>query len=352
MPDGVTTIADGAFIGSPNLVEVVITDSVTSIGMSAFAYCENLESITIGSGVTYIGEEIFEECNNLKNVYYNGTEEGWNKITLDDNVVLEEREIQYLVVPHVHTPEVITIPATCKAPGMEYTICTDPECGETIGESTVLAQLPHTPGEWVVVTEATYEAEGKKEQRCTECGELLAEEVMPKLVRVTVADDKTGVAIEFDSDEYDGEVEVAVEETFDGKAFNLISTNVDSTKATVFDISMSVDGVTVQPNGKLTVKIPLPEGYNPNQCFIYYLNTDNNTVEKLATSYADGYLTFETDHFSYYAVVEVAETADDSDECSCDCHKTGFMGFIWKILCFFYKLFKMNPVCECGVNHY
>ena len=41
-----------------------------------------------------------------------------------------------------------------------------------------------------------------------------------------------------------------------------------------------------------------------------------------------------------------------SDNCSCNCHKTGFIGFIWKILRFFYKLFGMNKVCSCGVAHY
>ena len=40
------------------------------------------------------------------------------------------------------------------------------------------------------------------------------------------------------------------------------------------------------------------------------------------------------------------------ENCSCNCHKTGFMSFIWKILRFFYKLFGMNKVCGCGVAHY
>lgn len=41
-----------------------------------------------------------------------------------------------------------------------------------------------------------------------------------------------------------------------------------------------------------------------------------------------------------------------SSKCSCNCHKTGFMSFIWKILRFFYKLFGINKVCGCGVAHY
>ena len=43
---------------------------------------------------------------------------------------------------------------------------------------------------------------------------------------------------------------------------------------------------------------------------------------------------------------------DKANECSCNCHKTGFAGFFWKILKIFYKIFKMNPVCSCGVKHY
>lgn len=38
--------------------------------------------------------------------------------------------------------------------------------------------------------------------------------------------------------------------------------------------------------------------------------------------------------------------------CSCNCHKSGFMGFIWKIQCMFYKLFGTNKFCACSVKHY
>lgn len=41
-----------------------------------------------------------------------------------------------------------------------------------------------------------------------------------------------------------------------------------------------------------------------------------------------------------------------ADDCSHMCHKSGFMGFIWKIVQLFWKLFKINPVCECGAAHY
>ncbi len=47
-----------------------------------------------------------------------------------------------------------------------------------------------------------------------------------------------------------------------------------------------------------------------------------------------------------------APGTDEENNCSCNCHKTGFMGFIWKILCFFYKLFGSNKICGCGIAHY
>ena len=39
---------------------------------------------------------------------------------------------------------------------------------------------------------------------------------------------------------------------------------------------------------------------------------------------------------------------------TCDhiCHKSGFIGFIWRIINFFNKLFKKNPICGCSVGHY
>lgn len=44
--------------------------------------------------------------------------------------------------------------------------------------------------------------------------------------------------------------------------------------------------------------------------------------------------------------------SDSSTNCSHLCHKDGFMGFIWKILCFFFKLLGSNKICTCGVAHY
>lgn len=43
---------------------------------------------------------------------------------------------------------------------------------------------------------------------------------------------------------------------------------------------------------------------------------------------------------------------DNTPSCSHICHKDGILGIFWKIMQFFWKLFGMNPVCECGKAHY
>ncbi len=60
-----------------------IPDSVTTIDANAFGESETLTSITIPAGVTFIGEFALSTCPNLTDIYYQGTEAEWNKITLE-----------------------------------------------------------------------------------------------------------------------------------------------------------------------------------------------------------------------------------------------------------------------------
>lgn len=59
IPDGIHTIADGAFDGCFSLTAVTIPETVTSIGARAFHVCSSLETINIPESVVYIGEEAF-----------------------------------------------------------------------------------------------------------------------------------------------------------------------------------------------------------------------------------------------------------------------------------------------------
>lgn len=68
----------------------------------------------------------------------------------------------------------------------------------------------------------------------------------------------------------------------------------------IFDISVVKDGSKVQPSGK--VKVTLPAPFESESGYVTFHIKDDNTVQDLKTTYANGKIFFETDSFSYFVV--------------------------------------------------
>ena len=64
----VTAISDGAFAGSPIIINVVVSSGVTTIGEEVFADCPNLESVVLPESVTSIGRRAFRYSQKLESV--------------------------------------------------------------------------------------------------------------------------------------------------------------------------------------------------------------------------------------------------------------------------------------------
>lgn len=103
------TLGDYVFCGTNQnaFTVLAIPDSVTYIGMHAFDYtliqtftvpagvtvlegslflsCRNLESVVIHEGVTDIEGYAFQLCSALKDIYYCGSSEEWESITISEN---------------------------------------------------------------------------------------------------------------------------------------------------------------------------------------------------------------------------------------------------------------------------
>ncbi|MDE6520350.1 MAG: leucine-rich repeat domain-containing protein [Ruminococcus sp.] len=68
IPDGITVIANEAFMGCTHIRSVTVPDGVKEIGRKAFDECLALEKITLPESVEKIGESAFNWCENLKEI--------------------------------------------------------------------------------------------------------------------------------------------------------------------------------------------------------------------------------------------------------------------------------------------
>ena len=100
IPISVKSICYSAFLLCTSLTDVIIANGVTSIGHEAFSYCTSLTSVTIPDSVTSIGHYAFSDCESLKDIYYTGTQDEWNNITIGDgNINLTSATIHYNFEP-------------------------------------------------------------------------------------------------------------------------------------------------------------------------------------------------------------------------------------------------------------
>ncbi len=96
IPEGVTSIGSFAFNGCSKLAEIAIPEGVESFGEGAFFQYDSLTEIVIPEGVKEIGNFAFHKCDELTTVYYRGSKEQWDSITIGlYNDALTEDKIKY-----------------------------------------------------------------------------------------------------------------------------------------------------------------------------------------------------------------------------------------------------------------
>ena len=160
IPGGVSYLGHGVFSDfgeCTSLKKVVLLDGVEKIGKT-FRGCTNLSSITIPSSVTCIISGAFDACDNLKDVYYTGTEEQWNAISIEYdeyefNETLLNATIHYNYHEHV-----------AELRGAVEPTCT--EDGYTGDEVCMICNKVISQGETIEATGHHY-----KGNTCTVCGD-------------------------------------------------------------------------------------------------------------------------------------------------------------------------------------
>ena len=238
---------------------------------------------------------------------------------------------------------VITKKATHTENGEKLISCKD--CGLIKTES--IEKLPeHTFGQWtpsgngqhshscicgeeeknvcvwndgVVTQKPTYTKQGVQVFTCTVCGFEKMEKlpVLPVKTEVTSDDNKIKVEVQENSSAIlDANTILQATQTGSdvyGKTRENLSAlyGKTSTVLAAYDISLLLDGASVQPNGKVAVTLPAPHGMEDYDRFQVVCIADDCTVTECETKVnADGSVTFITDHFSVYAIVGIRSSVN------------------------------------------
>ncbi len=219
IPESVTYIGAGAFRRCSGLKSIVIPGSVTSIENYCFRGCASLESVTIPYSVTVIGDGAFIDCDAIETVYYGGSKEQWNEITIGSGCdALINATIVYAICNHTGGEATCSNKAVCEVCGNAYgevnaenhknkqvITGTPASCGKgglTDGEKcndcgniiTAQKEIPatgdHKNTEIRNAVEATYEVEGYTgDKYCKECDTLIEKGTsIPKLEKPTEPD--------------------------------------------------------------------------------------------------------------------------------------------------------------------
>lgn len=172
IPNGVTSIGELAFSRCKNLSVVTIPDSVNNIGFYAFSNCKALSSVTLPDGlmsikgstfnecsnltsikipnsVTQIGWAAFSGCSNLTDVYYDGTEEQWKQVKIDNgndaNKLLNAATIHFREPepqPPVETSGTIAVSSVRARAGQTITVKVDLSANKGISNMRLQMSYP------------------------------------------------------------------------------------------------------------------------------------------------------------------------------------------------------------------
>ena len=286
IPDSVTRIGEGAF-GSTSLTSITIPDSVTSIGDYTFASCTSLTSITIPDSVTSIGEGAFRDCTNL------------TSITIPDSVA----SIGESTFENCTSLTSITIPNSVTSIGdytfnncKSLTIITIPDSVTSIGDYTFRNCTSLTS---ITIPDSV--------TSIGECAFMYCE-------NLTIYGYKNTAAEEYALNNGFEFINLAEERTLTDKASSIsvsgvVNSNADlnvsklentyEKSVATYDITLQKDGIAIQPDGAITIKIPS----DVKDCKVMWLK-DDGTAEDMNAEYIDGCYVFTTDHLSVYALVQ------------------------------------------------
>ena len=328
VPDTVKTIGDFAFYGTKALESINIPDSVTNIGTDAFGECSGLKEVVIPDSVTSMGEAVFYKCTSLEKVKLSVNITSPNPAVFQycsslKEVVLPEsmKFISFFMFSYCKEITNIVLPDKLNSVLRSAFQNCDNLKNITVPKNVTTIQ-DYAFGYYYDEQSATYKKyddftisgyAGSKAQEYAEANGI-------RFIELNEKETTDGIKIEYSKDDSsiggDNEEKISLESRqltesdeeyskidFTGKIEDS-DVKPEDVKSVTYEISLKNEsGQTVQPSEKVTVKIPVPDGYMGENCKVYYVNEKGKFTNMNAVC-QNGFLIFETGHFSTYLVTE------------------------------------------------
>ena len=201
---------------------------------------------------------------------------------------------------------------TCEYPGQSREWC------EICGYENYITRpaLGHTWDNGVVTVMPTTEAPGTKTYTCSVCQATRTEELPRCITEIENNTVDVVVNVPNNSAAYIPEgtvidvVDIPTNEVPQQVLGEIELASKGSVKPLAcYDLALLLEGAEIQPNGTIQITLPpLQQEFDADNVTVVYIAPDGSYQECKTTVNEDGTITFETDHFSRYAVIEITNS--------------------------------------------
>lgn len=368
IPDSVTTIGNHAFWDCTSLESVTIGNGVTTIETSAFWDCTNLESVTIGNSVTTIDSSAFLGCNNLTTVYYTGTQEQWDAISIGSyNTNLTNANI--ICSDTVATAAIMALSFDDEIAAYSPRAAVQSETvnSAVVGNSYVILVVKDSDAEDLLASDNLLYIDQK----------IAESETLTFDFDLNGETDYDVIVTNTELDHYHNHTAVVTAPTCTEQGYTTYTCYCGDTYVSSYVPVVGHDYVAV-----VTAPTCTEQGYTTYVCtcgdtytgdYVDALGHTETIISGVPADctnngITDGVIclacqTELTAQESIPAIGHVNSNGDSScdscghdlsEECSHICHGNAFLKFFWQIALFFSKLFNIqsNRYCDCGIAHW
>lgn len=346
------------------------------IGSEAFAYCENLSYVHIGYGNHKIANDAFSGCSELRTIQYAGTEADWKALGIDLGVQMKYEKCA-LNKDHTYKFEKTITAATCQLKGLAQYKCST--CGYTKQVETDINPKNHKNITWIVTIPSTCENKGSEAGTCA-CGYDAGTREKAALGHsmywtttleptCTEPGSKNGYCRRSGCDYKPKDVAISAlghnlvwTTTLEPNCTETGLKNGDCSRCDYVETNVSIPELGHNLSSTFTNPTCTTDGFYTYNC--RWCNFEEIKADESRKAYGHKFYSYssECQNRGCDFVCTDHPGNDDNLDGKCDlcgnhyakncthlCHKGGF----WYAIClFFWKLFKMNKTCECGMRHY